>query len=47
MKILKALRRRKQKPANPEKVFRGFVRALGELRPVKQTAPPQKTGSSK
>ena len=45
MKLLKALRRRKQKPTNPEKVIRGFVRALGELRPAKQANSPQKTGS--
>ena len=31
MKILKSLRRRKPRLANAEKVFRGFVRALGQL----------------
>ncbi len=33
MKLLKSLRRRKQRPANPDKVIRGFVQALGKLRP--------------
>lgn len=35
MKILKSLRRRRQRQVNPEKVFRGFVRALGQLRTIK------------
>lgn len=35
MKILKSLRRRRARPANPEKVIRGFVRALGNLKPQK------------
>jgi hypothetical protein len=45
MKILKSLRRRKPRPANPEKVFRGFVRAIGRLCPEKPetSARPQRS----
>ncbi|MFN3888987.1 MAG: hypothetical protein ACK4MV_01225 [Beijerinckiaceae bacterium] len=35
MKLLKSLRRRKPRAANPEKVFRGFVQALGKIRSAK------------
>ena len=38
MKLLKSRRRRKQRPANPEKVIRGFVKALGSLRSAKQAS---------
>ncbi len=34
MKLLKSLRRRKPRVANSDKVIRGFVRALGKLRPA-------------
>lgn len=36
MKLIKPLRRKRQRTLNPEKVIRGFVRALGQLRPAKR-----------
>ncbi|MDP2357136.1 MAG: hypothetical protein Q8M31_13890 [Beijerinckiaceae bacterium] len=45
MKLLKSLRRRKPRPANPDKVIRGFVRALGELRPAMLANPQPNTRS--
>ncbi len=45
MKMLKSLRRRKPRPANSDKVIRGFVRALGKLRPAITANPGPNTRS--
>lgn len=45
MKLLKSLRRRKSRPPNSDKVIRGFVRALGKLRPGAVAGPQPNTRS--